>query len=119
MQVGQKIQFEVNSAKLLKASDEILDKVVAILKESPQVKHLEIQGYTSLEGTKKHNQKLSEDRAASVMKYLVDHGISKDMLSAKGFGSDNPIAPNDTEANREQNRRVVFNVTEQDLEPKK
>jgi outer membrane protein OmpA-like peptidoglycan-associated protein len=46
------------------------------------------------------------------MGYLIAHGVPKDKLSAKGFGPDSPIAPNDTEENREKNRRVTFEVEE-------
>jgi OOP family OmpA-OmpF porin len=91
----------------------ILDKVALILKEAPQVRRVQIEGYTSAEGGVDQNRKLSEDRARSVMLYLIEHGVAKDRLVARGFGPDNPIAPNDTELNREKNRRVVFNVVDQ------
>jgi outer membrane protein OmpA-like peptidoglycan-associated protein len=86
--------------------------VVGIVKESTQIKHIDIRGFTSSEGVPAKNKALSQARAESVMKYLIDHGIPKDLLSAKGFGSENPISPNDTEENREKNRRVTFEVEE-------
>jgi OOP family OmpA-OmpF porin len=113
VQAKEKIQFEKGSSKLAKVSDQILDRVVAIVKESGgSIKHIEIRGYTSSEGDAKKNKALSQARAEAVMKYLIDHGIAKDKLNAKGFGPENPIAPNDTEENREKNRRVTFEVEE-------
>jgi len=112
VQAKEKIQFEKGSSKLAKVSDHILEKVVAIVKESPQIKHIDIDGYTSSEGIPAKNKALSQARAESVLKFLIDHGIPKEKLTAKGFGSDNPIAPNDTEENREKNRRVTFEVEE-------
>jgi OOP family OmpA-OmpF porin len=53
------------------------------------------------------------------MKYLVDHGIPKEALTAKGYGVTRPIADNESDAGREKNRRVEFNITEQDITKKK
>jgi OOP family OmpA-OmpF porin len=113
VQVGHKILFEKASSKLDHHSDEVLDKVIAIIKSAPEVHHIRIEGYTSSEGILAKNKALSQARAESVMKYMIDHGVDKAMLSAKGFGPDNPVAPNDTEENREKNRRVFFNVLEE------
>ena len=63
--------------------------------------------------------KLSDERAKSVRKYLVDHGVEADRLIAKGFGITKPLAPNDTEEGREKNRRVEFNIMEQDVTKRK
>ncbi len=112
VQAREKIQFEKASSKLVAVSDAILDRVVNIVKETPSIKHIEIRGFTSSEGIAAKNKALSQARAEAVMAYLVGHGIPKDKLNAKGFGPDNPIAPNDTEENREKNRRVTFEVEE-------
>ena len=55
--------------------------------------------------------KLSQSRADSVKKYLVSKGISADLITAKGFGETKPLVPNDSDANREKNRRVEFKIT--------
>lgn len=112
VQAKEKIQFEKASSKLVPVSNAILDRVVNIVKESPSIKHMEIRGFTSSEGIAAKNKALSQARAEAVMAYLVAHGVPKDKLNAKGFGPDNPIAPNDTEENREKNRRVTFEVEE-------
>ena len=72
-----------------------------------------------MQGDKNLNLKLSDARAKAVMKYLVDHGIEKDRLTAKGFGSTKPIADNATEEGKEKNRRVEFNIVEQAVTSKK
>jgi adenosine deaminase/aminodeoxyfutalosine deaminase len=70
------IQFEYDSAEIKSESNGILDDVVKVLADNPSVEKLDIVGYTSSEGSKSHNQELSTNRAASVMAYLVDHGIA-------------------------------------------
>jgi len=116
VQAREKIQFEKGSSKLAKVSDAILDRVVNIVKESPSIKHIEVRGYTSSEGVPVKNKALSQARAEAVLAYLIGHGIPKEKLNAKVFGADDPIAPNDTEENREKNRRVTFEVEEMKVE---
>ena len=67
---------------------------------------VEVQGHTDIRGTEKHNQKLSEKRARSVVVYLVGKDIEPTRLSAVGFGPQKPIASNATEAGMAKNRRV-------------
>ena len=83
----------------------ILDEVVSVLKQNPEVK-LEIQGHTDSIGSAEYNQRLSENRAKAVMDYLVRHGIEPGRLRAKGYGFTQPVALNDTEEGRAKNRRV-------------
>jgi outer membrane protein OmpA-like peptidoglycan-associated protein/outer membrane protein W len=100
------VTFETGSAKLTAESADVLDKVVAVLRQRPNAK-AEIHGYTDSRGGDLLNQKLSEKRAASVMAYFVDHGIPADNLSAQGFGKLDPVASNATPEGRAQNRRVT------------
>jgi len=100
------VNFETGSAKLTAESSEVLDKVVAILRQRPQ-STAEIHGYTDNRGSDLYNLKLSERRAASVVAYLSDHGIPEAHLSAKGFGKSDPVATNDSPEGRAQNRRVT------------
>jgi outer membrane protein OmpA-like peptidoglycan-associated protein/outer membrane protein W len=100
------VNFRTNSAELEPESAEILDGVVAVLRQRPDAK-AEIHGYTDTRGSDAYNLKLSERRAASVVDYLVAHGIARDGLRAVGFGKDNPVASNDTVEGRAQNRRVT------------
>ncbi len=118
--INEKIQFEVNSAKILPVSHDLLNEVAKVIKEHPEVKKIEIEGHASAEGTDAKNQKLSENRAKSVLKYLTkDGGVDKSVLSAKGYGETRPIADNETEDGREKNRRVEFTITEQEVQKTK
>jgi outer membrane protein OmpA-like peptidoglycan-associated protein len=86
-----------------------LDEVVVILREKPQLK-LEIQGHTDSRGSAEYNQRVSRNRAAAVMEYLVKKGIEKDRLVAVGYESSKPLKSNATPDGRAQNRRVELRV---------
>jgi OOP family OmpA-OmpF porin len=98
------IQFEFNSSVLKTESYPILDKLSSTLRENGGKANL--KGYASSEGTAAYNMKLSRDRANSVKTYLVNAGVNSSQVTAKGYGEANPIASNDTEEGRIQNRRV-------------
>ena len=98
------IQFEFNSSVLKTEAYPTLDKLSSVLRENGG-KAL-VKGYASSEGTAAYNLKLSKDRANSVKTYLVNSGVSSNQVTTKGFGEANPIASNDTEEGRIQNRRV-------------
>lgn len=112
--IDEKVQFEHDKATILPVSFSLLDEVTKVMKDNPQVKKVVVEGHASSEGDAAYNLKLSDERAKSVMKYLVDHGIDKARLSAKGFGANQPIADNATVQGREKNRRVEFTIVEQD-----
>ena len=105
--IFRNILFDFDKANINPVSFPILDEVVEYLKDNPDVK-MEIQGHTDGKGTAEYNIRLSEKRADSVKKYLVEKGISADRLETKGFGLSKPIVPNDTDENRARNRRVEF-----------
>jgi outer membrane protein OmpA-like peptidoglycan-associated protein len=112
--IDDKIQFEYDSAEIKPVSYEILDDVAKLMSENPQIEEVDVIGHTSSEGSKKHNDKLSADRAAAVKKYLVDKGIDAARLISEGKGPSEPIADNDTDAGKEANRRVEFKITKMD-----
>lgn len=107
VKITQQIHFEFNKAKIKPDSFPILNAVVQVLKDNPDIS-LEIQGHTDNKGSPAYNKKLSQDRADSVRNYLIDKGISGARLTAKGFGEEVPIDTNATEAGRAKNRRVEF-----------
>jgi outer membrane protein OmpA-like peptidoglycan-associated protein len=67
---------------------------------------MEVEGHTDSIGSDDYNQKLSEQRAASVRDYLTGQGVPSTSIMARGFGKTRPVATNDTAAGRQQNRRV-------------
>lgn len=101
--------FDFDSAELTDKAHEQLDKVTQYLKEAESVK-VEIGGHTDGMGTAEYNQTLSEKRAQAVYDYLVGKGIAAERLTAVGYGKDKPVASNDTEEGRAQNRRIEFKV---------
>jgi len=118
--INEKIQFEYNKATIKEVSFSLLNEVASVIKKNPHIKKIQIEGHASSEGDANHNKKLSDERARAVMSYLVKQGgIPKEQLVAKGFGIDKPIADNGTPEGREQNRRVEFNIVEQDVTQRK
>ena len=107
------VNFKAGSAELIPNSLRTLDNAIAGLKRNAKAK-VEIEGHTSSEGSDQLNQKLSEDRANSVMEYMIRKGISKDRVTAVGYGSSRPKADNGTEAGRKQNRRIEIRVVNKD-----
>ena len=97
--------FDTNSSYIMGSATTLLDEVVTILQENPEMK-LEIQGHADNTGTPEYNLWLSERRARRVMDYLVSKGIDPDRLTAKGYGSTQPVVSNDTAEGRARNRRV-------------
>jgi outer membrane protein OmpA-like peptidoglycan-associated protein len=85
--------------------------LVALLKGNPE-KKIEIGGHTDNVGSDEANLTLSNNRAQSVVDYLIKKGIATTRLTAKGYGETLPIATNDTDAGRAKNRRTEFKVIE-------
>src|SRR5574337_1796786 len=96
IELNRTVQFLPDSAKLVEDSKSLLDEVAKVLDEHPEIKEIQIEGYTDSRLSKSHNKKLSIRRAKSVREYLIKKGIAKDRMLAKGFGADNPIADNGT-----------------------
>lgn len=104
------LNFQFGKAEIKKESLPYLDKVADTLLKAKNWT-LEIQGHTDDKGSDKYNLTLSQNRADSVKKYLVSKGVSADTITATGFGESQPLVPNDSDANREKNRRVEFKIT--------
>ena len=105
------IEFEFGKDTIRSVSMPVLDEAVAAMKEFPMVK-VRIVGHTDNIGKPEANLDLSKRRAAAVKSYLVERGIEADRIETDGKGDTDPIATNDTEAGRAQNRRIEFVVTE-------
>jgi OOP family OmpA-OmpF porin len=111
LKILQKIFFEFNKAKIKPESYGILDQVVQVLQDKPEIT-LEIQGHTDDKGKDDYNLCLSQARAESVRKYLIEHGIEASRLKAVGYGETCFIASNKTKEGRGTNRRVEFMRTD-------
>lgn len=117
IKILERVEFENNSAKLRPESEHILQAVLAVMTEHSEFTKLSVEGHTDNRGGAGHNLDLSRRRAASVMKWLTDHGVAKTRLSSSGFGMTKPIDSNDTDAGRQNNRRVEFHILEKDGKP--
>jgi outer membrane protein OmpA-like peptidoglycan-associated protein len=113
IQLLKNIEFATGKAVILSKSFPIVDEVVRLLKVNVDIKHLAIEGHTDNRGSDELNERLSNDRANAVMKYIIEHGVDAGRLSAKGWGPKRPLADNNTADGRQRNRRVEFHITEQ------
>ena len=99
------ISFDVNGDDIQISSYKQIDEAVKVYKKNPAAQ-IEVRGYTDASGNEKQNVRLSQKRADKVSKALQIRGIALTNISAKGFGSEKPIASNNTPEGRSQNRRV-------------
>ena len=106
----EKVLFGFNQSVLSSAAQNNLDKLGNVLKQYPDT-DIQIIGHTDSKGTDSYNQDLSEKRSAAVSAYLRTNGISSSRITTKGMGESDPVADNETEDGRSQNRRVEFVIT--------
>jgi outer membrane protein OmpA-like peptidoglycan-associated protein len=108
--VFENVYFNENKTNIDPVAAKVLDQDAMILKDNPDIK-VEIGGHTDTVGSEMAKQKISEKRAESVKKYLMDKfGISGNRMIVKGYGSQKPIADNKSKEGRAKNRRVEFRV---------
>jgi OOP family OmpA-OmpF porin len=103
------VNFELNSATLTSDATQILLRVADALRGEPTLR-AEIAGHTDSSGSDDYNQRLSQQRAESVLQFLANQGIDRTRLVARGYGESRPLTDNGSEAGRERNRRVEFQV---------
>lgn len=106
---GNSIRFETGSAAINALSNGLLDRMVRILQSCPNAT-VEIGGHTDAQGSDESNLALSQARAEAVSAYIADAGIPDNRLVAVGYGETDPVADNETEDGRAQNRRIEFTV---------
>ncbi len=114
MEVGNTIVlnnifFDFDKSTLRDESFPELERLLKLLNDYPTLK-IEISGHTDNRGTAAYNKTLSENRAKSVVDYLLGKGINKDRLTFMGYGFDKPVANNDTDEGRQLNRRTEFKI---------
>lgn len=103
------VNFYQGKAILKTDSYQELDRLAETLLQNPTVK-IELEGHTDNVGNTSLLMKLSHDRVKAVKSYLVKKGITKNRISGRGFGPKRPLLPNNSEENREKNRRVEFKI---------
>ncbi len=104
------ILFQTGKSSLSNAAKSSLSEFAASLKNNPQT-NVQIYGYTDNTGSRATNERLSNERASVVKNYLSDSGVDSNRMYSEGFAWDNPVASNDTEAGRAQNRRVEIFIS--------
>jgi len=107
--VLKNIFFDFNKSTLRPESTAELERLIKLLNDVPNMR-IEISGHTDNKGSAEYNQKLSESRSKSVVDYLVSKGVNSGRLEFKGYGLTQPIASNDTEEGRQENRRTEFKI---------
>ncbi|QMW05936.1 OmpA family protein [Spirosoma foliorum] len=107
--VMREVLFQQSQFTLLPGANTELDQVVSMLEKYPTMELL-IEGHTDNQGDWEPNMKLSEDRVRVVKEYLISKGISEKRIQTKAWGPSKPVASNETEEKRKQNRRVEFTI---------
>jgi len=105
--VANGIRFDVNKATLRPESMGVLNEIYGLMSDHPEIK-FSVEGHTDSDGEFDFNQKLSEERAVTVLNQLIAMGISGNRLTSKGFGESKPVDTNDTFEGKAANRRVEF-----------
>ncbi len=108
----ENVTFETGNANLTQGSHPELDNVARKMNLDPSA-NLQISGHTDNVGNEQNNVQLSTDRAESIKAYLVARGINSDRIYAKGYGSSRPVASNDSDSGRAQNRRVEITIVKE------
>ncbi len=114
IKILDQVRFATASAAIVpgKDSEDVLNAVLKVLKDHPEITKIEVEGHTDNQGAAGYNRTLSGNRAASVVKWLVKNGVDAGRLSSAGFGPDRPISSNDNADGRKANRRVEFHIQE-------
>lgn len=105
------VNFDFDKATLRADGKPVLDEAVRTLKDERDIK-VSVEGHTDAIGSDAYNQRLSERRAGAVADYLAAGGIARARMATVGFGESKPVASNETEDGRAQNRRVEFRVSD-------
>jgi outer membrane protein OmpA-like peptidoglycan-associated protein len=114
IEIGQVVRlnnvfFDFDKWDLRAESHLELNRVVKLLEENPKIE-IEMSAHTDSRGSDEYNIKLSDNRARSVMEYILSKGISPERIRSQGYGETKPVVPNDTDENRQLNRRVEFTI---------
>lgn len=114
VKINQKIMFEKGKSTITEGSMPVVQAVADVLKKHPELQLVEVSGHASKEGDKTVNLNLTQQRVNAVVKKLVELGVEQTRLLAQGYGFYCPVAPGDSEADLEKNRRVEFKILYQE-----
>ncbi|MGM0535322.1 MAG: OmpA family protein [Pseudomonadota bacterium] len=110
LNMPSEVTFGFDSSDLTSSARNALDDVASVLQQYPDTL-VNIAGHTDSTGDASYNQRLSERRAESVGSYLAQTGVARNRLNMRGYGEDQPVASNDSEQGRSQNRRVEVTLS--------
>jgi outer membrane protein OmpA-like peptidoglycan-associated protein len=112
IRILDQVKFKTNTALIIpgKESEDVLQAVLQVLNEHPEVRSVRIEGHTDNRGSAQRNEQLSRERAQAVLVWLIKNGVDPSRLASDGFGSTRPIDTNDSELGRQNNRRVEFQI---------
>ncbi len=112
LEIVDNVYFRTNRDVIEPRSFALLDNVAAVILAHPEITRIRVEGHTDARGSRTRNLRLSQARAASVVRYLVQHGVAAERLEAQGFGPDRPVVPNATTPDEHaRNRRVEFHIS--------
>ncbi len=103
------VLFDVDKATIKPGAERSIERIAAVLDQYPD-HEIAVEGHTDATGSDEYNQRLSEQRAASVRVQLIDGGVDANRITSRGLGESTPVASNDNAAGRQQNRRVEIVV---------
>ena len=112
--IFKQVNFAYNSSVILPDSFALLQEIADIIKDDRSIKKVSIDGHTDNRGSADYNKRLSQQRCDSVVAWLKAHGVEGGRLEAHGHGLEKPKADNNTDEGRAKNRRVEFNIIDQD-----
>ncbi|MFK7988592.1 MAG: OmpA family protein [Sandaracinaceae bacterium] len=108
--ISEHIYFDYDRDTIRSVSTPMLDQVAEVIRELPEHLRVRVDGYTDNEGVAAYNLDLSYRRARAVVEYLVGRGVPRGRIDYRGYGPENPVAPNDSPEGRALNRRVEFTI---------
>lgn len=108
--ISERIYFEFDTDTIRPVSMPLLDQVAAVIQELAPSLRVRIEGHTDDHGNPQYNTDLSFRRARAVVEYLATRGVARERLDFRGYGSQHPVAPNDSPEGRALNRRVEFTI---------
>lgn len=117
LRILDKVSFELDQTAIGDDGSGALAEIATLMLAHPEITRLEVQGHSDASGTPAYNMELSQSRADTVREALIKLGVPMERLSARGYGAMRPVAENETDPGRAQNRRVEFVVRELASEP--